>query len=221
TKMIEGAKRYAFEEDRRPPHDIRIVVDTIASGKRFLISCGLLFVGLFLGLHIGVFPFLEILLLKFIRFIQGINPVLLSAILFVTVGTDELFKVLLILLGVMPTIILNTYQRVKGVPQEYVTKGKTLAASDMEIAYLIILPRIWPHLLTDFRLSLKDVAIFLMVGESIQASVGLGFRAFILQRNNGMDIIIPIIIYTTLLLFLAGSLILLWIRWRYKWVDKE
>jgi NitT/TauT family transport system permease protein len=51
----------------------------------------------------------------------------------------------LIVIGVTPTIILDTFNLSKSVPQEQIVKGFTLGAKDFTIAYSIVLKQILPR----------------------------------------------------------------------------
>lgn len=198
----------------------RLVIDTLASAKRFGISVALLFFGILIGLHMGILPYAEQLLLQFVLFFDKVPALLLLPILFVVFGLDELSKIALCVLGVMPTIILDTYNRAKEVPQEEIVKGMTLGASDMEIAYRIVLPRIFPKAIDAIRLNLKSVALFVIAGESLAASEGLAYRIFVIRRYMAMDVIIPYVLWASFLFFLTDFALRLWVRKRYPWVDK-
>jgi NitT/TauT family transport system permease protein len=63
--------------------------------------------------------------------------------------------------------------------------------------------------------------LFLIVGEALAAKAGLGYRIFVVRRYVAMDIIIPYVIWISLLAFLADLVVRLWIKWRYPWVDKS
>ena len=76
-------------------------------------------------------------------------------ILFIAFGIDELSKVMLIVIGVTPTIILDTFNLSKSVPPEQLVKGFTLGASDFDVAYRVVLKQIWPRVLNSIRLNLK------------------------------------------------------------------
>jgi NitT/TauT family transport system permease protein len=130
-------------------------------------------------------------------------------------------KIALILIGVFPTITLDTYLRANAVPREQITKGLTLGASSFEIAYRVILPQIFPQVLNTIRLNFKAMILFLIAGESLAATVGLGYRIFVVRRYIAMDIIIPYVIWMSVLAFLADFLVRLWIKKRYKWVEIE
>lgn len=218
-EMGDGFYRSAFEEDRKG--DYRLYVDTLASGKRFLISVALMSIAVLIGLHMGLLPYFEALLLRFVTFFDKIPALALLPILFIIFGLGEISKLALIVIGVFPTIILDTYLRAKAVPREQITKGLTLGASDFEVAYNIVLPQILPGVLDTIRLNFKAIILFLIAGESLAASVGLGYRIFVVRRYIAMDIIIPYVIWMSLLAFLADYAVRQFIRWRYHWQYEE
>lgn len=219
SEMADGVKRTAFEEDRKG--EIRLWVDTIASGKRFLISVALMAVAVLIGLHMGILPYFEALLFRFVTFFDKIPALALLPILMIVFGIGEMSKIALIVIGVFPTIILDTYLRAKALPREQITKGLTLGASDFEVAYRIVLPQIMPGVLDTIRLNFKAVILFLIAGESVAAVAGLGYRIFVVRRYIAMDIIIPYVIWMSLLAYTADLAVRAFIRWRYHWQFEE
>jgi NitT/TauT family transport system permease protein len=143
----------------------------------------------------------------------------LLPILFIIFGLEEASKISLILIGVFPTIALDTYLRAKAVPREQVNKALALGASSFEVAYKVVLPQVFPEVLNTIRLNFKAMILFLIAGESVAATVGLGFRIFLVRRYIAMEIIIPYVIWMSLLAFLADFLVRLWIKKRYQWVE--
>ena len=136
-------------------------------------------------------------------FFDKIIALSLLPILFIAFGIDELSKVMLIVIGVAPTIILDSFNLTKSVPKEQIVKGFTLGAGDFAIAYRIILKQIWPRVLNSIRLNLKAVMLFLFAGEMIASTDGLAYRIALLRRHMGMDTIIPYVLWVALLLFLV------------------
>jgi NitT/TauT family transport system permease protein len=177
--------------------------DTEASGRRFLISVALLFPAVILGLHMAMFPVIGAFFLRFILFFDKIVALSLLPILFIAFGIDELSKIMLIVIGVTPTIILDTFNLSKSVPREQIVKGFTLGASDFSITYRIVFKQIWPRVLNSIRLNLKAVMLFLFAGEMIASTDGLAYRIALLRRHMGMDTIIPYVLWVALLLFLV------------------
>lgn len=177
--------------------------DTEASGRRFLISVALLFPAVILGLHMAMFPYIGAFFLRFIQFFDKIVALSLLPILFIAFGIDELSKIMLIVIGVTPTIILDTFNLSKSVPREQIVKAFTLGAGELTITYRIVLKQIFPRVLNSIRLNLKAVMLFLFAGEMIASTDGLAYRIALLRRHMGMDTILPYVLWVALLLFLV------------------
>ncbi len=177
--------------------------DTVASAKRFAWAILLLIPAVGLGLHMGLFPVIGGFFLRFILFFDKIIALSVLPILFIAFGIDELSKVMLIVIGVTPTIILDTFNLTKGVPNEQLVKGFTLGAGDFGVAYRIVLRQILPRVINSIRLNLKPIMLFLFAGEMIASQDGLAYRIALLRRNMGMNVIIPYVIWVAFLLFLV------------------
>src|SRR5580693_2880416 len=115
----------AFQDAASKPaegDDMRsmLLTDTLATGRRFLISVALLFPAVLLGLHMAMFPYVGAFFLRFFQFFDKIVALSLLPILFIAFGIDELAKIMLIVVGVTPTIILDTFNLSKSVPREQI-----------------------------------------------------------------------------------------------------
>ena len=97
--------------------------DTKATSRRFFYSMALLFPAVLLGLHMGLFPYIGVFFLRFVLFFDKIIALSLLPILFIAFGIDELSKIMLIVIGVTPTIILDTFNLTRGVPAEQIVEG--------------------------------------------------------------------------------------------------
>jgi len=211
SQMGQGLYEAAFGADEEAskdslPHrflNSMLWQDTVASGKRFLWAMLLLIPAVVLGLHVGMFPFFGAFFLRFILFFDKIIALSVLPILFIAFGIDELSKVMLIVIGVTPTIILDTVNLSRSVPKEQIVKGFTLGAGDFAIAYRVVLKQIMPRILNSIRLNLKAVMLFLFAGEMIASTDGLAYRIALLRRNMGMSTILPYVLWVALLLFLV------------------
>jgi len=177
--------------------------DTKATSRRFLFSMLLLIPAVLLGLHMGLFPYVGAFFLRFALFFDKIVALSLLPILFVAFGIDELSKIMLIVIGVTPTIILDTFNLTRAVPNEQLVKAFTLGAHDFDVAYRVVLKQILPRVLNSIRLNLKAVMLFLFAGEMIASTDGLAYRIALLRRHMGMDVIVPYVLWVALLLFLV------------------
>jgi NitT/TauT family transport system permease protein len=177
--------------------------DTAATGRRFFVSLALLIPAALLGLHMGLFPYASAFFLRFILFFDKIVALSLLPILFIAFGIDELAKIMLIVVGVAPTIVLDAYNLTRAVPQEQTVKAFTLGASDFTVAYRVVMKQILPRIINSIRLNLKAVMLFLFAGEMIASTDGLAYRIALLRRHMGMDVILPYVLWVALLLFLV------------------
>jgi NitT/TauT family transport system permease protein len=194
--------------------------DTAATGRRFLISVALLFPAVLLGLHMAMFPYIGAFFLRFIQFFDKIVALSLLPILFIAFGIDELSKIMLIVAGVTPTIILDSFNLSKGVPREQIVKGFTLGSGDFALTYRIIFKQIWPRVLNSIRLNLKAVMLFLFAGEMIASTDGLAYRIALLRRHMGMDTIIPYVLWVALLLFVVDVAMHVFNRRMHPWFQE-
>lgn len=177
--------------------------DTLATGRRFVISLVLLVPAVLLGLHMGLFPYVGAFFLRFFLFFDKIVALSLLPILFIAFGIDELSKIMLIVIGVAPTVILDSFNLSRAVPGEQIVKAFTLGARDLDVAYAVVLKQILPRVLNSIRLNLKAVMLFLFAGEMIASTDGLAYRIALLRRHMAMDVIIPYVLWVALLLFLV------------------
>ncbi|KYK26119.1 hypothetical protein AYK26_00700 [Euryarchaeota archaeon SM23-78] len=223
SQMIDGFKRSVFDPETRDPDMVkeaedkfRLAFDTYASLRRCFIALAIIFLGVVIGLNMGTLPYLELLLYRFVLFFDKTPALAILPILFIVFGLGEVSKIALIVIGVMPTIILDTYLRAKAFPRELITKAMTLGASHGEIVYRIVKPNIYPLVLDTIRLNFKAVFLFLIAGESLAATVGLGYRIFVIRRYVAMDIIIPYVLWISLIAFTADLIVRVWINKRYR-----
>jgi NitT/TauT family transport system permease protein len=191
--------------------------DTVASARRFFWGLALLLPAVLLGLHMGLFPYFGVFFLRFILFFDKIIALSVLPILFIAFGIDELSKVMLIVIGVTPTIILDTFNLTRSVPPEQLVKGFTLGARDFDVAYRVVLKQIWPRVLNSIRLNLKPLMLFLFAGEMIASTDGLAYRIALLRRHMGMNIIIPYVLWVAFLLFLVDLTMRLLNRKLHPW----
>jgi len=179
--------------------------DTIASARRFLIALALMLPAILLGLHMAIFPYVGALFQRFVLFFDKIVALSLLPILFIAFGIEEWSKIMLIVIGVGPTLALDAFNIARGVPREQVVKAFTLKSSNFDVAYRVVLKQVLPQIINSIRLNLKPMALFLFAGEMIASTNGLAYRIAIMRRHMGMDIILPYVLWVALLLFVLDA----------------
>jgi NitT/TauT family transport system permease protein len=192
---------YAAEEDVRSG-EILFWLDTAASLKRIFTALVLsASIGLALGLAIGAVPLVRAALAPFVAAVAMIPPLAILPILFIVVGLGETAKITLMTIGIAPCIVRDLALRASELPAEQLIKAQTLGASSWQLVTRVILPQMWPRLIDAVRLTLGSAWLYLIAAEAIASTEGLGFRIFLVRRYLAMDVILPYVIWITLLAF--------------------
>lgn len=215
--MVAAMTRMMTEPDTRSGEYL-FFLDTLASVRRIAAGVFLAGVaGLLLGVNTSLFPGLRALVLPVLTAAGKVPPLALLPILFISVGIGEEAKIVLIFIGIVFSIALDTCLAVDKIPHEQIVKVVTLGASELGAVYRVVTPQIIPRLLDTMRLSLGPAWLFLIASEAIASAEGLGYRIFLVRRYLAMEIIIPYVLWITLLAFLFDLSLRLFVRAQYPW----
>ncbi len=210
---------YAFEEDKRSG-EVLLWLDTWASLQRILIALGIsAAIGLAVGLAIGAIPYVRALAAPFVAAVSMIPPLAILPVLFIVLGLGEVAKIVLIVIGVAPVITRDVALRASELPTEQLIKAQTLGASSWLLSSRVILPQLWPRLIDAVRLQLGCAWLFLIAAEAIASTEGLGYRIFLVRRYLAMDVILPYVVWITLLAFLMDWLLRVARRRWFPWAE--
>jgi NitT/TauT family transport system permease protein len=202
SEMIATVERLAAEPDRRSGEYV-LWTDTAASLRRLTLGLGIsAVVGLALGLAIGLLPVAGAGFGTVVAVLSMIPPMAVLPILFIVFGLGELSKVVLIIIGVTPTLIRDLSLEVAAMPREQLIKAQTLGASTWQVAIRVVLPQIMPRLIKCVRLMIGPSFLFLISAEAIASDAGLGYRIFLMRRYLAMDVILPYVAWITLLAYI-------------------
>jgi len=217
AQMGAAIWRLAFQPEQRSG-DYLLWSDTYASLWRLFSGMGIATaLALFFGIPTGLIPRARATLAPFVAAVSLIPPITVLPILFIVFGLDEASKVALIVVGTAPVLIRAVAQAVNEIPQEQIVKGLTLGASTWQMIIRVVLPQIMPKLITCVRLSLGPAWIFLISAEAIASTGGLGYRIFLVRRYLSMDVILPYVVWITLIAFVLDRLLFVYSRRRYAW----
>ena len=215
--MAETFWRMATVPDQRSG-DLLLWTDTGESLAR--LAAGIIvaaLVSLSLGVLIGFLPRVRASLAPFVAAVSLIPPITILPVLFIVFGLGETAKVMLIVLGTAPVMTRTLAQAVMNIPREEIIKAETLGASATQLVFRVVLPQVWPALVTAMRLGLVPAWIFLISAEAIASTGGLGYRIFLVRRYLAMDVILPYVAWITLLAYAIDRLLLLFSRRAFRW----
>ena len=213
----EAVHRMAIEPDKRSG-EVLLWADTAASLRRLVLGVGIsAILGLAFGIALGAIPLVRAGLAPFVEGLSLIPPMAVLPVLFVVFGLDELSKVVLIVFGIAPFVVRDLQQRTQELPRELIVKAQTLGASTWQVILRVVLPQILPRLIDALRLSLGAAWLFLIAAEAIAATEGLGYRIFLVRRYLAMDVILPYVVWITLLAYLTDLGLRLLTRTAFPW----
>ncbi len=221
SSFADAIERLAFEPSKRTGEYV-FWQDTLSSLERLGIGVGLsaLFALIF-GVANGTIPFIRANLSPLITAISLVPPMAILPVLFIVFGLGELSKIVLIAIGITPFLIRDMQQRVLEIPSEQIIKAQTLGANTWQIIVRVVLPQVMPRLIASVRLSLGSAWLFLIAAEAIASTDGLGYRIFLVRRYLSMDVILPYVLWITLLAFAVDYLLRKFSQWKYPWFHDQ
>ena len=138
-------------------------------------------------------------------------------------GIGELPKDLIVLLGALFPMYVNTFAGIRGVDPKLGELAQVLGLRRRELITQIVLPGALPQALTGMRLAVVTSLIALVVGEQINANAGLGFMITQAEQFLQNNVIMVSLIVYAILGLIADSLVRMLerraLRWRHEFVQ--
>jgi ABC-type nitrate/sulfonate/bicarbonate transport system permease component len=157
--------------------------DLVISGRRILIGFVIAVIGgVLVGSAMWSWRPLRDMIDPVIELTRPLPPLAFIPLLIVWFGIGELPKVVLILIGVLPIMIVSTVAALDGVPPELEQCARTLGASRIHTLFHVQLRAAVPGIITGMRLSMGGAWTSIVAVEMIAATSGVGF--LILQAGN-------------------------------------
>ena len=135
-----------------------------------------------------------------LQFVRPVPPLALVPLLVLWFGIGETSKGLVIMLGTIPVIILNTISGVRSTPRQRVQVAQCLGATRWQILRHVTLPSALPEVFTGMRVGIGVGWTCLVAAEIIAATAGLGW----LVQEAGQQLQVGIIFIAILAIGLIG-----------------
>lgn len=180
-----------------PP--LREVIDALREqwlfeqvGSDLLPSLGRLAMGFALAAVAGVVggtllalnPWLRRASQPFIEFVRAIPPPLLIPFVIVLLNNSgTLSKVVIIALGAVWPVLLNTVAGVRGIDPQLVDMARSYGVPAPQRLWRVVLPAASPHIMVGLRTCLSIAIILMIISEMRGATSGLGYRVLEAQRS--------------------------------------
>ena len=127
------------------------------------------------GIMVGWYKRMSYTFDPFINAMNATPRVALLPLVIIWAGIGEWSKIVIIFLGAVFPIMINTRDGVKTTPYNLLTAAKSFGASQWQIFKSVVLPSTVPFILTGLRLGVGRALIGVMVGELYAATAGIGF----------------------------------------------
>jgi sulfonate transport system permease protein len=132
-------------------------------------------------------------------------------------GIGNLPKILIVVLGALFPMYVNTFAGIRGVDPKLGELGQVLGLSRWELVRHVVLPGALPSALTGLRLSVVGSLLALVVGEQINANAGLGFMINTAEEFLANNIIMVCLFMYAILGLLADGAVRLVERRALAW----
>ncbi|NDL56469.1 ABC transporter permease [Phytoactinopolyspora mesophila] len=165
-------------------HGGLLIGEVVPSLTRLGLGLGFaIVIGVGLGVLIGSSVTLRNLTGPLLEFIRAVPPPVLLPVLMMLLGIDDRSKIVLIVLGCLWPILLNTVDGVRAVDPVLSDTTRTCGITGFARFRYFVLPASMPRVATGIRLALPIAIILMVVSEMYAASDGLGFTIIYFQRT--------------------------------------
>ncbi|MFF3567850.1 ABC transporter permease subunit [Nocardia jiangxiensis] len=174
-----------------------------ASVRRVAIGFGIgAALGLGLGFLVGLSRIAEALIDRSVQMLRAVPHLAVVPLLIAAFGIGELPKVVLVALGVVFPVYLNTVSGIRSVDPKLVQLGRAYGLGYAGLLREIVIPGAMPMILTGIRYALGVAWLTLVIGETIATSDGIGYLA-----QNGRDLLRNDRIVLAIVLYALAGLI--------------
>lgn len=138
------------------------------------------------GLLLGLNPWLQRASQPVVEFVRAIPPPLLIPFVVVVLSNSgTLSKVVIIALGAVWPVLLNTITGVRSVDRQVLDMAVSYGVPPPQRLWRIVLPGASPHIMVGLRTALAIAIILMVISEMRNTREGLGYR--VLEAQRGFD----------------------------------
>jgi ABC-type nitrate/sulfonate/bicarbonate transport system permease component len=160
------------------------ITDVLPSLTRLAVGIVLaIVVGIAAGTLIGLNRWLRELLEPMLEFFRAVPPPVLLPIAVVLMGPTDAMKVVVIVIGSVWPILLNTIEGVRSTDSVMTETARSFAVTPGERLRFLVLPAASPRIMAGVRQSLSIALILMVISELGYSSSGLGYQIVFFQRN--------------------------------------
>lgn len=158
--------------------------DVIPSVTRLLVGYSLaVMVGVAMGVLLGSVVVLRNILEPVLEFFRAIPVPVLIPVMMLFLGIDDDMKVLIIMIGSIWPILLNTIEGVRGIDEVLRETSQSYRIRPVRRLTTLVLPGASPQIMAGAKLAMSLAIIVMVISEMFAASNGLGFKILQFQQR--------------------------------------
>lgn len=190
--------------------------DALVSTERVLLGFG---IGTAIGIALGALMYavrtIRHLVDPIIEVTRPLPPLAFIPVLIMWFGIGQAPKIVLIVIGILPIMIVSTLAALDGVPKELEQCARTLGASRGYTLWHVQVRGALPAIMTGMRIAMAASWTSIVAAEMIAANSGLGY--VILQAGNYLQT--PLVFAGIAMIGLVGLTLDSFLRGTLRWVD--
>jgi ABC-type nitrate/sulfonate/bicarbonate transport system permease component len=177
-------------------------------------------IGMPMGIAMGRSNIADAMLRPWVSIFVVTSTAALIPILIMILGTGLTLRSTVVFLAAVWYIVLTTYNGAKGISPELLAVGRSFSANNTQIFWKIILPALYPYLITGARIGLIH-AIRAMVMAEMFVIVGYGA----LINQSGMEIntsaLLSLLLTLAFVSLIANALLSQWGKHLAPWYEQQ
>ncbi|MCL6445859.1 MAG: ABC transporter permease, partial [Alicyclobacillus sp.] len=188
--LWQGLVMAGILNDRFFPTPVQVVQQIFADGQNgelfhdvgislYRILLGFVFgavPGLVLGLSMGLFGVVRAIFDPIVSALMPIPKLALMPLIMVLFGLGETEKIVVIMLGVVFPVIVNTAAGVRNIDRQYMDVAKNFGASKLQYYRTVALPGALSMIFTGLKLGIGMAVLLIVAAEMHGALSGIGYR---------------------------------------------
>ncbi len=169
-------------------------------------------IGVPTGILAGCFSPVNAFLAPVVTFGRNIPLAAMVGLLFLILGTGELYKIMFIFTACVAFIISDTARAIHDVAGRYVDTAYTLGAKTSQVIFKVLVPLAMPTIFSSGRLLFGIAFGYIMLAESTrttESAAGLGYQIALFQRRASPEAYYMIVLIIPIVAFLVDRLLVL------------
>lgn len=160
------------------------------SAWEFVVGLGLsIAVGLPFGLILGRSRTMDALLDPYVTALNATPRLVWLPLLIIWFGIGIWSKIMIVFLGAVFPLLINTYAGVKNVDRVLINMVRSFGAREWHVMKIVVLPYSVPYIVAGLRLAIGRAVLGVVVGEFFGAAKGLGAMMAIAASAFQVDVV--------------------------------